>query len=163
VLSPALPTYKVKLGFIRNFREVPNWLSLFRVIVQTLLALFPGSLQCCFLRLPMVRIFPRVSDQTKKVVAKWTLVYQILFQVKRKPSIWTRTLQKNERAKQSLSSPFCLPLMEYKKLKIEAKISTSQSWAPLAKITFHWLEPPESFKWATTKASFVYTCVISSI
>jgi hypothetical protein len=75
----------------------------------------------------LLRIFPRATDQAKKVVLKGTLVCQILFQGKRKPSLQTRTLSKDltsnnpflEGAKQSLSSPAHLPLTEYKKKEEE--------------------------------------------
>lgn len=55
---------------------------------------------------------------------------------------------------QSLSSPSRLFLAKYNTLKNEAKTSTSQSWAVLAKLT-NSMESPESFKWAATKAYFV--------
>jgi len=49
---------------------------------------------------------------------------------------------------------FHLTLTEYITLKNEAKTAISESWAALAKLTFHLLDPLESSKWATTKASF---------
>jgi hypothetical protein len=45
VLSPILPNYYVKLGFISDFRESFKSTSLFGVITQMWLALFPRSLQ----------------------------------------------------------------------------------------------------------------------
>jgi hypothetical protein len=116
---------------------------------------------CRFLRLSMVRIFPRVADQAKNVVLKGTLVRQILFQGKWVTSLQARTLLKElttnpflEVDHQSLSLPSHLTLIEYNKLKNEAKTYTSQSWAALTKLTFHLLESPEDSKWATTKTFF---------
>jgi hypothetical protein len=40
---------------------------------------------CHFLRLSMVRIFPRAVDQAKKVAFNGTLVRQTLFHGKQKP------------------------------------------------------------------------------
>jgi hypothetical protein len=44
VLSPTLPSYYVKLGFISDSRESFKLTSYFGVIAQMWLTLFPGSL-----------------------------------------------------------------------------------------------------------------------
>jgi len=56
----------------------------------------------------------------------------------------------------NLYSPSRLTLTKYNTLKNEAKASTSQSWATLEKLTFHWLNPPEISKRAATDASFTH-------
>jgi len=45
VLSPTLPNYYVKHGFISGFRESFKSTNHFGVIAQMWLSLFPGSLQ----------------------------------------------------------------------------------------------------------------------
>jgi hypothetical protein len=50
------------------------------------------TMTCRFLRLSILKNFPRVADQAKNTVLKETLVHQILFHGKRVSSLQTRTL-----------------------------------------------------------------------
>ena len=71
------------------------------------------TVTCRFLRLFMVKIFPKATDEAKTTALKVELVRQILFQRKGKPSTRTKTLLKDltlnnpffEGVQQSLSSP----------------------------------------------------------
>jgi hypothetical protein len=51
--------------------------------------------------------------------------------------IWSNVEPLLEGTQQSLSSPLCLNLKEYNKLKNEVKKSTSHLWAALKKLTFY--------------------------
>jgi short subunit dehydrogenase-like uncharacterized protein len=37
---------------------------------------------------------------------------------------------------------------------IVERFNTIQSWVALAKLTFHWMEPPKNYMWAATETSF---------
>jgi hypothetical protein len=54
----------------------------------------------------------------------------------------------------NLSSFSHLILTKYNTMKNEAKTSTSQSQAALAKLTFYWMAPLENSMWAIKEASF---------
>jgi len=54
----------------------------------------------------------------------------------------------------NLSSLSLFTLIECNTWKKEAKTSTSQSWASLVNLMFHWIEPPKCSKLSATTASF---------
>jgi hypothetical protein len=59
-----------------------------------------------------------------------------------------------EETHHSLSSLSVLTLTECNTWKKETKTSTSQSWASLVKLTFHWIESPKCSKLSATATSF---------
>jgi hypothetical protein len=112
--------------------------------------------------LSKVRIFPRAADHEKKAAIEGAWVHHTHFQGKQvligQVKEWEKdlTLKRpfSKGTQQNLSSSPLLTITECSIWKKEAKIFTVQSYASLAKLTFHWLEPLNNSRLFTTEASF---------